>query len=129
MGMKMTGASDVIKKLRTLPQEVAKRHLLNAVKAAAVPIADRMEALAPKGDPSEPNVSNIVTMTVRSTEPMTAAVWVGPEKAAYYAYFLEYGTRKMAARPFARPAFDSENDEAQAILKTEVWDAFLAALR
>ncbi len=26
------------------------------------------------------------------------------KKRAFYAYFVEYGTRKMAARPFLRPA-------------------------
>ena len=31
---------------------------------------------------------------------------------AFYAYFVEYGTAKMTAKPFLRPAFEATKDEA-----------------
>lgn len=31
---------------------------------------------------------------------------------AYYAYFVEYGTAKMSAKPFMRPAFEAKKEEA-----------------
>lgn len=127
--MRVEGVSDLIRTLRALPEAVAKERLQVAVRAAAEPIRDRMEAIAPKGDPGEPNVSDIVINKVRNTDPWTAAVWIGPPRDAYYAYFLEFGTKFMRARPFARPAFDSEQEHAQAVLKQDVWDAFLGALR
>lgn len=34
------------------------------------------------------------------------------EKDAYYWWFVENGTRKMAARPYLRPAFEAKKEEA-----------------
>lgn len=39
---------------------------------------------------------------------------------AYYWMFLEFGTEKMAARPFMRPAFESRKEEAMATIVTEL---------
>jgi len=39
---------------------------------------------------------------------------VGPEKAAFYALFLEFGTEFQAAQPFMRPAFEEHKDEVLA---------------
>ncbi len=33
-------------------------------------------------------------------------------QAAHYAFWIEFGTSKMAARPFMRPAFESKRDQA-----------------
>ncbi|WP_284459683.1 HK97-gp10 family putative phage morphogenesis protein [Cupriavidus campinensis] len=35
-------------------------------------------------------------------------------KEAFYGYFLEYGTSKMAAQPFLRPAFEAKKTAAAA---------------
>lgn len=49
---------------------------------------------------------------------------VADDKDAYYWRFIEFGTAKMPARPFLRPAFDSKKEEAvrvfAAILKRDV---------
>lgn len=39
------------------------------------------------------------------------AVMVGVSQRAYYWKFLEFGTDRMAARPFIRPAFDRTSKE------------------
>lgn len=127
--MRVVGAEAIVRKLRVLPENVAERELRRAARAAAEPIRARMEALAPRGDPAEPTLANIVVTPVRGSDPMAAAVWIGPSRDAYYGYFQEYGTRYHAAQPFARPAFDSEHDEAQRVLQHEIWDTFVEALR
>lgn len=35
----------------------------------------------------------------------------------YYAAFIEYGTSKMAAKAFMRPAFDTKHNEAESIIR------------
>lgn len=37
---------------------------------------------------------------------------IGPNRKAWYAHFLEYGTSKMPAKPFLRPAIDENRDTA-----------------
>jgi HK97 gp10 family phage protein len=41
---------------------------------------------------------------------------------AFYWRFLEFGTVKMAAKPFMRPAFDSINREAAEVIKGKLAD-------
>ena len=38
-------------------------------------------------------------------------VYVGPDPAAFYALFQEFGTRFQEAHPFVRPAFDEHQDD------------------
>ena len=42
------------------------------------------------------------------------------EGTAFYWMFLEFGTEKMAARPFLRPAFESRKEEALAVITAEL---------
>jgi HK97 gp10 family phage protein len=39
-------------------------------------------------------------------------VRVGPDKKVFYARFVEFGTSKMPAKPYMRPAWDGEKDAA-----------------
>lgn len=38
---------------------------------------------------------------------------IGPGAEYYYAHFIEFGTKKMAAQPFMGPAFESKKEEAK----------------
>lgn len=44
-------------------------------------------------------------------------------KRAWYARLLEFGTSKMAARPFIRPAFDAKKDEAGRAVIEQIQEA------
>ncbi|MBR8084564.1 HK97-gp10 family putative phage morphogenesis protein [Burkholderia vietnamiensis] len=48
----------------------------------------------------------------RSAEGLRATYLVTWSKDAFYGRFLEYGTSKMVARPFLRPAYDAMRDAA-----------------
>jgi HK97 gp10 family phage protein len=39
----------------------------------------------------------------------------------YYAWFLEYGTEKMTAKPFMRPAFDSKRESVVSAFRDELF--------
>lgn len=45
---------------------------------------------------------------------------VGIGGGAFYGVFLEYGTKKIKARPFLRPALDNEKEELKRIMLGEV---------
>lgn len=51
-------------------------------------------------------------------------VYVGTDKkdpqSPFYAFFLEFGTSKMSARPFLRPAYENNKKQVIEILKNEI---------
>ncbi|HEX4381242.1 MAG TPA: HK97-gp10 family putative phage morphogenesis protein [Candidatus Acidoferrum sp.] len=52
-----------------------------------------------------------IKIRVRGDE-LGGTAQVGPVKKGYWELFLEFGTRKMAAIPFIRPAFESRKQDA-----------------
>lgn len=51
------------------------------------------------------------------------------EGTAFYWLFLEFGTEKMAARPFLRPAFESRKEDALNVIVTEMHAGIDRAVR
>ena len=51
---------------------------------------------------------------------------IGP--STDYGIYLEFGTRRMAPRPFMRPAFEGNRDNVTAAIKSNVQSAIIAAL-
>lgn len=49
------------------------------------------------------------------------SVRIGPGKAGFYGRFNEFGTSKMAAQPFVRPAFDATRSKAQDAVGKAIW--------
>lgn len=56
------------------------------------------------------------------------SVRIGPTGAGFYGRFLEYGTSKMSARPFVRPAFDGVRVQAEAAISEAIWRAVQDAI-
>jgi HK97 gp10 family phage protein len=81
---------------------LVKDRTAEAVQQTTFAIAQRMRTLAPRGETGT---------LARSIEPRargnSGGVWIGLD--AWYWYFLEYGTRHIAARPFARAAAEAES--------------------
>jgi len=58
-----------------------------------------------------------------STRDADRAAKAHDEKDAWYWWFVENGTSKMAARPFLRPAFEAKKDEAVNVFAEVLKDA------
>jgi HK97 gp10 family phage protein len=54
---------------------------------------------------------------------------IGPSGRGFYGRFLEYGTSRMAARPFVRPAFDGVRSEAERTISEAIWRAVEGAAK
>lgn len=54
------------------------------------------------------------------------AAKIGP--STDYGVYLEFGTRRMAPRPYMRPAFEGNRDNVTAVIKSNVQSAIRAAL-
>ena len=133
------GLDQLQEKLEKLPENLARKGLRDSVKAGAQEIKDEMVALAPRDTGFLAEHFGVRT-NVRIDD-LAASAYVGPDGKMDYpdegggyrqkkdrkgklrnvgriavvsvARFLEFGTHKMAARPFMTPAF--ENKKAGAL--------------
>lgn len=105
------GGQALAQTLGTLSARLRGLVLREVLTEAAEPMRETMGHLAPR-EPGAPDIAdNMVISPLRTIEgerllETEAAVGVGPAKGFFYGMFLEYGTVKMSARPFMRPAFD-----------------------
>jgi len=121
--IEMRGWDELKKGLEQLGPELATRAGKSAIRAGAKALSEEVKAATPVGDDDTSR-----TYRNKSGESVTVdyghmrdniKVKMGrPKKAfnvvaivtfgsAFWARFLEYGTVKMAAKPFAKPAFDN----------------------
>lgn len=122
--------NDIGHALQQLPEAVAFTAQRNALIAGAELIRSAAAALAPRGDGpvhlSDSIIIDALTLSEvdRSADFVgrDAVVEVGPNLPHFYGYFLEYGTVKMGARPFMRPAFDNHASAALNITLSRLWE-------
>src|SRR5690606_123156 len=116
------GGEELAANLATLPTRVSKRFFREALAEGGALIQTRASALAPRGDPEAPNLSeSIAVMTARATGGDPVGVAIGPTKNVFYGSFQELGTKHHAAQPFLRPALDGEAQRALGVIGAALW--------
>jgi len=142
--VQVQGLDQLAKALRELPQRVARNGLRAAVYAGAKVIRDEAKLQAPvaTGDlgANQPPPGTLKRSVIMKQIPelsgahkQTFFVTVRHGKQyrkqgkkgnlsqdAWYWRFVEFGTVKMSARPFLRPAFDLKKHEAVTAIKTRL---------
>ncbi len=135
------GLAELDRALRELPVRVANQGLRASVYAGAKVIRDEARSRAPKAaqslGPKQPppgtlrrsvSMKHIRELSGGGRQTYYVLVRQGKKyrnqgkrgnlsQDAWYWRFLEFGTRKMAARPFLRPALESRRREATAAIK------------
>jgi HK97 gp10 family phage protein len=124
------GLKELNEKLQQLPAKLEKNILRGAIRSGAMVIVEDARRRAPVLSVLDPRrvfgalAKSIRAMGVQMRNGMltggvvaggTATVGRGKAKLeadAFYARFVEFGTAKMAARPFMRPAIDSKTTGA-----------------
>jgi len=108
--LEIKGAKELEKVIRMLPRKMGEDVLVRATRSGATIVKNEIKKRAPVGKgPAHPKYgrlkNNIKTTKIKQRGgAATIAVHTGK---AYWGSFLEFGTSKMSARPFFRPAFDS----------------------
>jgi len=104
-----------------------KNVLIRTLKAAAKPIDDEASALAPV-DTGRLQIS-VITGTQLTRRQRSSAYKAGTLGVAEVhvgtklsrGLFQEFGTYKMPAHPFMRPAWDANKEKALQIISTQLW--------
>lgn len=136
--VEVKGLRELNAALAELPERIAKNVLRGSVAAGAAVIRKEAVKRAPiytgpvaQGHPPPGTLKRAIYQTqVRELSGLLkqtfkvavrrgkgAATKSGKSLDAYYARFVEYGTVKMTARPFMRPAFDSQKLNAIEAMK------------
>lgn len=117
------GLAEAERALRELGPKIAKRVLRKAVKAGG----NRVLLAAQLKSPYDTGLllSTLVARTGTSKKRGTVSARVGMKAGdfkgeAFYGSFVEYGTKHMEARPYLRPAFDEQRDNALGIMRREL---------
>lgn len=123
----ITGLADLEKRLQAFPDKLAGNILRGAIRAGAVAIQQEARRMAPVSDaphklgkgskavkiqPGTLKKSIKVRLAPRKSRSVPIEYWVYVSKKAWHWKFVEFGTRKMAAKPFMRPAFDTKKEAA-----------------
>ena len=111
------GFKEIEKVLKALPGRLAERELTNAVRAGANVIRKEARARAPRGGVSSatsqkfgPLHKKIRARRVKKTR--RSVEFAINEGSAFYGFFLEFGTKNIAPRPWITPAFDTSASTA-----------------
>lgn len=115
---RIEGLDELENQFDRLADTSKRKVMMKALNAGAAPIKKEAKANAPvdKGVLK----SQIRSKQMKYTEKPAVGIYVSGK--AFYWYFIENGTSKMAAAPFLRPAVDSKHEEAVDRFK-EKWKA------
>jgi len=124
----VTGFGEAALLLKELPSRVENRVLQQATTKAARVIAREVRASAPKGQGKQSPSSqkygrlsrNIGVQALRNAKrrgQRGSRVWT---KNAFWALFLEFGTKFIQPRPWFRPAVERSKDKATEVLAEEL---------
>lgn len=118
IGFRVEGLEELERQFDRLADTSKRKVMMKALNAGAAPIKKEAKANAPvdKGVLK----SQIRSKQMKYTEKPAVGIYVSGK--AFYWYFIENGTSKMAAAPFLRPAVDSKHEEAVDKFK-EKWKA------
>lgn len=122
--VQMTGLRELGAALKELDSRVQKRIARSATAAGARVIANEAKARVPvdKGTVKK----NIRTANLKPSQPGIQETAVGvrvkgkTDESAWYWFLLEFGTAKMSAYPFMRPAFEAKKEEAANKIKDQL---------
>jgi HK97 gp10 family phage protein len=138
MNVSTQGLDELYRRLQELPVKLEKNIMRGAIRAGTKPIVEEAQRLAPQMQVETPWRTpgalkrSIRSMSVRvqSSGLIRGGVIAGSRRKTgsglkrvadvFYAYWLEYGTVKMAARPFMRPAMQSKSQNAVDAMATYI---------
>lgn len=117
---KVTGLQELEKKLLGLGPAVSTKIGEDALIAAARPITSTMRRLCPVRTGALRRSITTSKITVRGTSLLARTIGF-KKPGRFYSHLVEFGTSHSAARPFVRPALDSNADRSILEMGRRLW--------
>lgn len=124
--VEITGLKELDRALQELAWPAARRALRKGMRQGANVVRDEARAKAPVD-------SGLLKRQIRTRErsdlggDMRYSVEI--PRSAYYGRFIEYGTSKMAAKPFLRPAAEAKTEAAVTAMRDALAEAIAIEMR
>lgn len=140
----LTGFKELANSLRQLGPRVAKNRLRRAVSAGAAVIRNEAKQIAPvdtgemrrdiqiKRERDSRSGDLIVRYSVfvrTGGKSRLSGRGRNVDKNSFYWRFVEFGTSKMAAKPFMRPAYESKKEDAVDTIGTNLREGIEAEVK
>lgn len=152
VSVRVEGLRELSRALRELPVRIARNDLQAATMAGAAVIRNEARLHAPvytgkvsEGHPPpgtlrkaivskaiaelSTNTKRVAYVVVRHGKRFQHVGKKNINRDAYYWRFVEFGTKKMSARPFMRPAFEAKKREAVEAIKARLAERIAAHAR
>jgi HK97 gp10 family phage protein len=122
MNIKIDGAKELEKKLLSFEPKLGRKVVRQALRKGAKVIQSAAKSNVPvKSGALKKSIKVRALKKRRQSYGVMVATSEGWFKGdEFYGAFLEFGTSKMPAKPFVRPAFDSEKGNAEMIVTSEI---------
>ena len=129
--VEVEGLSDLLDNLEDLKQSTQVNVQKRALTKAAEPIAKTAQSLAPVGTGKLERSITIGTRLSGSQKEgfekeSAVEIYIGPAPLVQ-AITSEFGTFRQSPRPFMRPAWDENKEEALTLIVSELWSEILKA--
>lgn len=132
--VKITGLEQLSQRMKDFPDKLVSKGVRASLTAGGEVFRRAISDGAPVSEDithgHEPGFlkDHIAAKVSVSTRQDKGSVKVGPVKKAFYAMFPEFGTRTQTAKPFIRPAFESQGQNALDAFVNKLREAFKEAL-
>ena len=121
----LRGDKKLMRALKRLPEQVRRSVTRKALRAGGLVIREAAKARVPV-DEGELRDGLHVVMRTEGGQPVAK---VATAKKTFWGHFIEFGTVKMAARPFLRPAADEKRGEVVRVVREKLWRGIQAESR
>lgn len=119
---KVTGLEGLKQNLKKLEREV-RLGLTEAAKAGAEIVLRDAVGRAPRGATGNLIRGMQIHVVEQTGSPDKAVVQVGPSKKQFYGRFVEKGTKYARAKPFLKPALESNRERIIKTMHEKLWKA------
>ena len=127
IAMKFAGGAELAAELNKLPTRLSRSLVRESLRYAAERhLQPAMSRLAPRDTGGGRHLADEILVRTAHGPGGLPAVAVGPSRGTFYGGHLEFGTMKMAARPFARPAFDQTSEAMLQTIARDLWTELAA---
>ena len=105
---------DLLKALKQFPQNIQKNVITGAIRAGCKPILNEAKANIPIDSGNLKKSMGIIKRKSRDKTKVRFSVTPrrGGKYDGFYAHMIEFGTSKMTAQPFMRPAYENQDDQS-----------------